>query len=201
MLWNEMHNDTMPNHWTDGFTPLLQAETIAKRVQELGRQITQDYQGKDVCLVAVLKGSFPFFADLVRTIELPIVCEFIGISSYGHQTKTSGVVQITHDLTQSVAGMDVLLVEDIVDTGLTMRYLLDNFAARKANSVKVCTLLSKPSKIIVPVPLDYVGFTIPDAFVVGYGLDWQNRYRNLPFVGIKQREPANVDPIPTPEKS
>ena len=174
---------------TPNFNVLLDTATIAARVQALGEQITHDYQGQTLCVVAVLKGSFIFCADLIRAINLPLTCEFIGISSYGHATKSSGIVRITHDLQRSIENAAVLLVEDIVDSGLSMRYLLDNFATRRPRSIKVCTLLEKPSNIQVSVPIDYVGFRIPDQFVVGYGLDASGLYRNLPYIGVYQPSP------------
>ncbi len=162
---------------------LISEEDLAARVRELGEQITRDYQGRSLVVVGVLKGSFIFLADLVRAIDLPISIDFIGISSY-QGTSTSGVVQITSDLTRPIEGKDVLLVEDIVDTGLSMRYLLDNLATRRPSSLQVCALLEKPSRARVTVPIDYLGFVIGDEFVVGYGLDWDGRMRNLPFVGV-----------------
>ena len=170
--------------WNKSIEVLYNPSTLAQRVEELGKQLTQDYRDARLCVVGVLKGSFVFYSDLVRQIDLPLSCEFIGISSYGNDTESSGVVQITCDLTQSIEGLDVLVVEDIIDTGLSMRYLLDNFATRKPRSLKVCTLLEKPSNAQVKVPIDYVGFKIPNAFVVGYGLDVAGRYRNLPYIGI-----------------
>lgn len=175
-----------PAPWREAIDVLLDEATIARRIRALGQQISHDYRDVAVgnlVVVAVLKGSFPFFADLVRHIALPLTCEFIGISSYGDATKSSGVVKITFDLQHSIAGKDVLVVEDIIDTGLSMRYLLDNFATRRPRTLKVCTLLEKPAGNKVKVPIDYTGFTIPDAFVVGYGLDYLGRLRNLPFVG------------------
>jgi len=163
---------------------LFSAETIAKKVRELGEQITQDYQNKELCLIGVLKGSFIFFADLVREINLPITCEFIAISSYGNDTESSGVVQITSDLTQSIEGKDVLIIEDIVDTGHSMRYLLENFQTRRPRQIKVCCLLDKSDNRKTQVPVDYVGFHIPNAFVVGYGLDVAGKHRNLPYIGV-----------------
>jgi len=162
---------------------LVSEERIRARVREIGAQIARDYAGRQLVVVGVLKGSFVFIADLVRAIDLPILVDFIGISSY-QGTRSSGVVQITSDLTRPIEGMDVLLVEDIVDTGLTMQYLLDNLATRRPASVKVCALLEKPSRAKVKVPIDYKGFVIDDVFVVGYGLDWDGRMRNLPFVGV-----------------
>jgi hypoxanthine phosphoribosyltransferase len=162
---------------------LIAEQDLAARVRELGEQITRDHQGRSLVVVGVLKGSFIFLADLVRAIDLPISVDFIGISSY-QGTSTTGVVKITSDLTRPIEGKDVLLVEDIVDTGLSMRYLLDNLATRRPASLKVCALLEKPARAQVKVPIDYRGFEIGDEFVVGYGLDWDGRMRNLPFVGV-----------------
>ena len=162
---------------------LISREDLAARVRALGEQITRDQEGRPLVVVGVLKGSFIFLADLVRAIDLPISIDFIGISSY-HGTSTTGVVKITSDLSRPIDGKDVLLVEDIVDTGLSMRYLLDNLATRKPASLKVCALLEKPSRARVTVPIDYRGFVIGDEFVVGYGLDRDGRLRNLPFVGV-----------------
>ncbi len=162
---------------------LISKEDLDARVRALGEQITRDHQGRSLVVVGVLKGSFIFLADLVRAIDLPISIDFIGISSY-QGTSTSGVVKITSDLTRPIDGKDVLLVEDIVDTGLSMRYLLDNLATRRPASLQVCALLEKPARARVKVPIDYRGFVIDDEFVVGYGLDWDGRLRNLPFVGV-----------------
>jgi hypoxanthine phosphoribosyltransferase len=162
---------------------LISQADLAARVRALGEQITHDHAGKPLVVVGVLKGSFIFLADLVRAIDLPVSIDFIGISSY-QGTSTTGVVQITSDLTRPIEGKDVLLVEDIVDTGLSMRYLLDNLATRRPASVQVCALLEKPSRARVTVPIDYRGFVIGDEFVVGYGLDWDGKLRNLPFIGV-----------------
>jgi hypoxanthine phosphoribosyltransferase len=170
--------------WQQDVEPLYSAAVIAARIEALGAQITADYAGRRLCVVGVLKGSFMFFADLVRHIELPLACEFIGISSYGQGTKSSGVVKITYDLQHSIENWDVLIVEDIIDTGLSMQYLLKNLATRNPRSLKVCTLLTKPDNTQIKVPIDYTGFTIPNAFVVGYGLDLAGTYRNLPFIGV-----------------
>src|SRR5512144_3038054 len=166
---------------------LISEEELAARVRALGEQITRDHAGHTLVVIGVLKGSFIFLADLVRAIDLPISVDFIGISSY-QGTSSSGVVQIASDLTRPIEGKDVLLVEDIVDTGLTMRYLLDNLATRRPASLKVCALLEKPSRARVQVPVDYRGFEIPDRFVAGYGLDHDGRFRNLPFVGALGRD-------------
>jgi len=170
--------------WREHVRVLYDADTIAERVATLGREITRDFAGGEPCFIGILKGSFVFFADLVRAVDLPLSCDFIGISSYGNDTESSGVVQITRDLGASIEGKDVLVVEDIIDTGLTMRYLLDNLATRRPNRIKVCTLLHKPANTRTQVPIDYLGFEIPNAFVVGYGLDYASRYRNLPFIGV-----------------
>jgi hypoxanthine phosphoribosyltransferase len=162
---------------------LYSEQDIAERIAELGEQITQDYKGKKLIMVAVLKGAFPFLADICRAIRMDVRVEFLGVSSYGLDTKSSGVVRITQDLTHPIEGADVLLVEDIVDTGLTLRYILDNMATRNPKSVGVCTLLDKPANRRVEVRVDYRGFTIPDHFVVGYGMDLAESFRNLPYIG------------------
>jgi hypoxanthine phosphoribosyltransferase len=162
---------------------VLSTEEIAARIHELGTAIARDYADKPLVVVGVLKGSFIFMADLVREIDLPLTMDFLGLSSY-EGTQSTGVVQITSDLTKPVEGKHVLVVEDIIDTGLTMRYLLDNLATRGPASVQVCALLEKPSRAKVKVPIHYKGFVIEDQFVVGYGLDWDGRYRNLPFIGV-----------------
>jgi hypoxanthine phosphoribosyltransferase len=165
---------------------LLTREQILERVEALGRKISEDYQGKDLMVVGILKGSFVFLADLIRCITIPLTVDFVAISSYGSSTKSSGVVRILKDLDESVEGKHVLIVEDIVDTGWTLRlsYIVENLYARKAASVRICTLLDKPSRRQVDVSLDYVGFEIPDRFVVGYGLDFKGYYRNLPFIAV-----------------
>ena len=168
----------------EGVRELISGEVIARRVRELGAEITRVYGGSDLVLVGVLKGSFMFLADLCRAIRLPLSIEFLGLASYGDETKTSGVVQITADLTRPVEGKDVLVVEDIIDTGLTMEYLLETLRLRLPKSVKITALLHKPDRSVRPMPIDYLGFTIPDAFVVGYGLDHAQRYRNLPYIGV-----------------
>lgn len=173
---------------TDGYSAspriLHNRETIASRVEALGAQITQDYAGKSLVVLVILKGSFVFAADLIRAIQLDLRVEFLGVKSYGTGTQTSGIVQITQDLTSPVDGEDLLLVEDIVDSGLTISYLLKQLATRQPRSVRVCSLLHKPSRTIAPVGIDYLGFTIDDEFVVGYGLDHAQRYRNLPYLGV-----------------
>jgi len=165
-------------------TVMLSQEQLAARVRELGAEITAAYAGKDVTVVGVLSGSFIFMADLVRRIDLPIRCDFLGLSSYGSATESSGVVAITKDLSGPVEGRHILVVEDIVDTGLTMAYLLKNLATRKPASVRIVSLLSKPARRQVEVTIDFLGFTIEDRFVVGYGLDFDGRYRNVPYLGV-----------------
>ena len=168
---------------------LISAERIAARVAELAVQITREYAGRSVVLLSVLKGSFMFAADLARAIDLPLRIEFLGVRSYGDDTKSSGVVQITQDLTRPVVGDDIVIVEDIVDTGLTLSYLREQLLSRSPASVKVAALLHKPARKQREVEIDYLGFTIDDVFVVGYGLDYAERYRNLPFLGVL--EPPN----------
>jgi hypoxanthine phosphoribosyltransferase len=175
------------NRDPEPFVELFSAEAIAARTAELGARITADYRalgpGAEVVVLGVLKGSVIFMADLVRQIELPVLLDFIGVASYGDATESSGVVQITQDLTRPIEGRHVLLVEDIVDTGHTVHYLLENLATRRPASIKLCSLLHKPERCEREVTIDYLGFTIPNKFVVGYGLDVAQRWRNLPFVG------------------
>lgn len=160
----------------------LDAEQIAARVQELGSEIASDYEGKDLHLICVLNGAFIFMADLVRAIDLPLTLDFLAVSSYGEGTSTSGEVRLVKDLSHSLSGRHVLLVEDIVDTGLTMRYLLNYLDGHGPKSVRVASLLSKPSRRQVEVPVHYLGFEIDDAYIYGYGLDVAHRYRNIPFI-------------------
>lgn len=169
---------------------LITEEAIKERVAELGRQITADYEGKPLLLVGVLKGAAVFLADLIRAIQLPLEYDFVAISSYGADTRSSGVVRLLKDLETGVAGRHVLIVEDIVDTGWTLRlsYIAENMKDRNAASVRICTLLDKPSRRQVDVGIDYCGFVIDDYFVVGYGLDYAGRYRNLPYIGILKPE-------------
>ncbi len=166
----------------------LSAEQIAERVKALGAQIQRDYADKRPVAVIVLKGSFVFAADLVRAIELEnLRMDFLAVRSYGEGTESTGVVQIVNDLSRPIEGEDVILIEDIVDTGLTINYLLDLLQTRKPKSIKVCALLHKPARSKVAVSIDYLGFTIEDRFVIGYGLDFAERYRNLPYLGVLQR--------------
>ena len=158
---------------------LLSSDEIQARILEMGRQITADYAGREPHLVGVLKGACPFMTDLAQAIDLPLTLDFIAVSSYGAATKTSGEVKLVKDLDQGLEGRDLLVIEDIVDTGLTLNYLRGLLRARGPRTLKVVTLLSKPSRRLVSVEVDYVGFTIDDHFVVGYGLDYNERYRNL----------------------
>ena len=163
---------------------LLDQETIQKRVRELGAEISRDYAGKLPHLIGILKGASIFHADLVRSIDLGVSLDFIAVGSYGASTKSSGEVRILKDLDESLEDRDIILVEDILDTGLTLHYLLQNLTSRGPRSIRVVALLNKPSRREIEVPVDYIGFDIPDQFVVGYGLDFSQRYRNLPYVAI-----------------
>lgn len=168
--------------------PIVTQEEMRARIKELGKQITADYAGKDFVLVGVLKGAYAFYADLARAIRIPMRVDFLVVTSYGARAKTSGKVKIVTELTEDIKGRDVLLVEDIVDSGLTAQYLIKTLAKKKPRSVKVCTLLSKPERRTVNVALDYVGFKIPNKYVVGYGLDYQQKYRNLPYLAVLDME-------------
>ncbi|MEW9123934.1 MAG: hypoxanthine phosphoribosyltransferase [Thermotaleaceae bacterium] len=161
---------------------LFSREDIHKRVKELGQQIAADYQGKKLLVVSLLKGSFIFTADLVREIEAPVKIAFMATSSYGHETETTGQVNILYDIQESIEGYDVLVVDDIADTGLTMKFVLDHLAKKKPASIKNCVLLDKPSRRKTLLEPDYVGYTIPDKFIVGYGLNYGDYYRNVPYV-------------------
>lgn len=163
---------------------LFDEAAIHRRVREMGERITRDYQGQELLVVGILNGSFVFMADLVRAIDLPLRVDFMAVSSYGDGTRSSGVVRIIKDLNRDIGDRHVLLVEDIVDTGLTLSYLLENLGTRKPLSLKVCALLDKVQARKRPVPVEYAGFTCPDAFVVGYGLDHAGRFRNLPYIGV-----------------
>ena len=164
-------------------TTLIGQDEIARRVKEMGAEISRDYPDGDLVLVGILKGSFLFLADLVRAIDVPVAIDFMRVRSYGSRTESSGVVEISADLTSPVQGKHVLFVEDIVDTGLTMAYLQEFLKTRHPRSVKLCALLHKPERILKPVHIDYLGFTIPNKFVVGFGLDYEQRCRNLPYIG------------------
>src|SRR4249919_2440322 len=173
---------------------LVTEEAIQARVRELGARISEDYRGRNLTLVSVLKGSLPFMADLMRAIDVPVRIDLMEVSSYGGTaTESSGLVRILKDLSASIADEDVLLVEDIIDTGLTLNYLVRYLKGKSPASLKICTLLDKPARRLVDIPVDYVGFEIPDQFVVGYGLDFSERYRNLRFVGVLDRKSTRLN--------
>ncbi len=167
---------------------LLSEEQLAARIAELGAEITADYDGKEILMIGVLRGAVLFMADLARAIKIPVAIDFMAVSSYGAGTSSSGVVRILKDLDENVEGKHVLVVEDIIDSGLTLNYLVDNLKSRQPASIKICTLLNKPDRRKVDVDIAYNGFTIPDYFVIGYGLDYAEKYRNLPFIGILKPE-------------
>ncbi len=167
---------------------LITEEELHDKVRELAAQISADYEGKDLVLISILKGGFVFAADLCRSITIPAAIDFMAVSSYGNSSKTSGAVKIIKDLDKSVEGKDILIVEDILDSGVTLSHLKELLEQRGAKSLKICTILNKPSRRIADISADYNGFDIPDEFVVGYGLDYAEKYRNLPFVGILKRE-------------
>jgi hypoxanthine phosphoribosyltransferase len=167
--------------------PIVTQEQMRTRIRELGRQISLDYAQKDLVLVGILKGSFPFFADLARAIRLPLRVDFLVVSSYAGSPKPSGRVKVLTELTEDIAGRDVLVVEDIVDSGRTVQHLRKFLGTKKPRTIKVCTLLNKPERREVDVLIDYVGFNIPNKFVIGYGLDYQQKYRNLPYLAVLNR--------------
>ena len=161
---------------------------IDKKIRELGARISEDYAGESVCLICILKGGVFFTCELAKRIEVPVSLDFMSVSSYGDDTKSSGVVKIIKDLDESIEGKDVLIVEDIIDSGRTLSYLLQNLKTRNPKSLKLCTLLDKPDRRVCDVKVDYVGFEIPDEFVVGFGLDLDQQYRNLPYIGCVELE-------------
>lgn len=163
---------------------LLSEEEVDKRISEIGRKITEDYEGKDVHLICVLKGGSFFMCELAKRIDLQVSIDFMSVSSYGSDTKSSGVVKIIKDLDESIKDKNVIVVEDIVDSGRTLSYLLNNLSERGPKSMALCTLLDKPERRVIDVTVDYTGFVIPDEFVVGYGLDYDQKYRTLPYIGI-----------------
>ena len=167
---------------------LITSEEIGARVRELGQQITNDYAGQEILMIGVLRGAVIFMADLARSIKRPMDIDFMAITGYGLSTNSSGLVRIIKDLDEVVEGRHILIIEDIIDSGLTLKYLVDNIKSRKPASVRICTLLSKPDRRKVNVTVDYNGFIIPDHFVVGYGLDYAGKYRNLPFIGVLKPE-------------
>ncbi len=163
---------------------LLDSETVANRVSELAAELTADYAGRDPVLVSVLKGALVFLADLMRAMDLPSSIDLMEVSSYGAEAESSGQVRILKDLSKPIEGRDVIIVEDIIDTGLTLNYLLRYLWERNPASIRICCLLDKPARRLAEIPIDYIGFTIPDRFVIGYGLDYDERYRNLPYIGV-----------------
>ena len=163
---------------------LKSEEDVAKRIEEMGRQISEEHEGKQIHMICVLKGGVFFMCELAKRVSVPVSLDFMSVSSYGDGTASSGVVRIAKDLDESLEGKDVLVVEDIIDSGRTLYYLLDILAKRRPASMKLCTLLDKPDRRVRDVKVDYVGFEIPDEFVVGYGLDYAQKYRNLPYIGI-----------------
>ena len=163
---------------------LLSEEQLRQRVRELGEEISKEYAGKEILMIGVLRGAVMFMADLARAITVPVMIDFMAVSSYGTSTSASGIVRILKDLDEEVAGKHVLIVEDIIDSGLTLSYLVDNIKSRQPASVRICTLLNKPERRKVDLEVNYNGFVVPDEFVVGYGLDYAEKYRNVPFIGI-----------------
>lgn len=168
----------------DKIRVLLTEEEVNKKIKKIGEQVSKDYAGKSVHMICVLKGGVFFTCELAKRITVPVSMDFMSVGSYGDGTKSSGVVKIAKDLDETLEGKDVLIVEDIIDSGRTLYYLMDILAKRKPKSMKLCTLLDKPERRVKDVKVDYVGFNIPDEFVVGYGLDYAQRYRNLPFIGV-----------------
>lgn len=167
---------------------LLSEEELNRKVQELGQRISEDYRGKNLLMVSVLKGSVVFMADLMRAVTIPCEIDFMSVSSYGSGTKTSGVVKIVKDLDINLAGRDLLIVEDILDSGMTLAYIKQMLLDRHPHSIRICTLLDKPERRQADIAADYKGFEVPDEFVVGYGLDYSEKYRNLPYIGVLKPE-------------
>lgn len=169
---------------TDNIKVLISEEQVKERINELAEQISKDYEGKSVHLICILKGSAFFSCDLAKRITVPVTIDFMSVSSYGNETVSSGRVRIVKDLDESIQGKDVIIIEDIIDSGRTLAYLVELLGTRSPNSLNICTLLDKPERRVTDVLVNYVGFEIPDEFVVGYGLDYQQNYRNLPYVGV-----------------
>jgi hypoxanthine phosphoribosyltransferase len=167
---------------------LLTEDELRKKIKEIGKDISEEYANKDLLLVGILKGSVPFMADLLREITIPCTMDFMAVSSYGNSTKTSGIVRILKDLDFEIEGKDVLIVEDIVDSGITLSYLIDYLKGRKPSSIEIACLLSKPERRSVEINAKYIGFVVPDYFLVGYGLDYSEKYRNLPYIGVLKEE-------------
>ncbi|MCR6515042.1 MAG: hypoxanthine phosphoribosyltransferase [Clostridium sp.] len=167
---------------------LFDEKQLAERVKELGEKISEDYRGKDLVVVGVLKGSVVFTSDLIKNISIPCELDFMAVSSYGNSTETSGVVRILKDLDHSIENKHVLIVEDIVDSGITLNYLLDYLKARKASSIEIVSLLNKPERRTADLDVKYIGFEVPNEFIIGYGIDYAEKYRNLPYIGILKEE-------------
>lgn len=180
MTYDKEEGNTMQ----EKLSVLISKEEVDKRIEEVAKQISADYEGKEIMLVCILKGGVFFMTELAKYISVPVTFDFMSISSYGDDTKSSGRVKIIKDLDDSIRDKDVLIVEDIIDTGNTLSYLLELFHTRKPKSIRLCTLLNKPSRRVKDIEVDYIGFSIPDEFVVGYGLDYKQRYRNLPYIGV-----------------
>lgn len=175
--------------------PIVTQEAMRARIRELGRQITADYAQKDLIMIGILKGAYVFYADLARAIGLPLKVDFLVVSSYAGKARSSGKIRVLTELTEDIAGRDVLLVEDIVDSGCTLQHLRKALGARKPKSIKVCALLNKPDRRQVEVKVDYVGFNIPNKFVVGYGLDYRQNYRNLPYLAVLDKVDEEGEPV------
>ena len=173
---------------SDKIRVMFTEEEVNNKIKELGAQISADMNGEPVKIICILKGASFFACELAKRITVPVSLDFMSVSSYGDDTKSSGVVRIVKDLDQPLEGRDVLIVEDIIDSGRTLSYLVENLKSRGAKSVRLCTLMSKPSRRVVEVPVDYIGYEIPDEFVVGYGLDYAQKYRNLPYVGVVEND-------------
>lgn len=174
----------MQDNIEDRIKVLISKEEVDQKIRQLGEQISKDYKGKDIHLVCVLKGGVFVTCELAKNISVPLSLDFMAVSSYGDDFVSSGRVKIVKDLDEPIEGKDVLIVEDIIDSGNTLKYLVDLLNSRKANSIKICTLLDKPDRRVTDVEVDYVGFVIPDKFVIGYGLDYMQKYRNLPYIGV-----------------
>lgn len=175
--------------------PIVTQEAMRARIRELGRQITADYAQKDLIMIGILKGAYVFYADLARAIGLPLKVDFLVVSSYAGKARSSGKIKVLTELTEDIAGRDVLLVEDIVDSGCTVQHLRKALGARKPKSIKVCALLNKPDRRQVEVKVDYVGFNIPNKFLVGYGLDYHQNYRNLPYLAVLDKVDEEGEPV------
>lgn len=167
---------------------LISTEELTKRIKELGAQISKDYAGKEICLICVLKGGVMFMVDLSKEIEVPCTMDFMAVSSYGNENVSSGIVKIVKDLDEPIEGKHLLIVEDIIDSGRTLSYLMNILKERKPASIKICTLLDKPEQRVVDVDVEYVGFTIPDKFVLGYGLDYKQFMRNIPYIAVMKED-------------